>query len=208
MELQKILSKNVVSNETVTTANAENLHAFLEAKSKFSDWIRNRITKYGFIENVDYIKTARKVGNATAYDYHITLDMAKELCMVENNEKGREARRYFIECEKHLQIGQEQFDRLKETVIQQNAQIAQLTRELGEGMRIDPMEYNFIFELIGQVSRSIHENEVMEKIIRKRRTSMENFLRGLVGSTDNRGILEQSKRKSENISFQTMVEQK
>lgn len=130
MELQKILSKNVVSSETVTTANAENLHTFLEAKSKFSDWIRNRITKYGFIENIDYIKTARKVGNATAYDYHITLDMAKELCMVENNNRGREARRYFIECEKNLQIGQAQYDVLQETVLRQNAQIVQLTREL------------------------------------------------------------------------------
>ncbi|EAM0325957.1 phage antirepressor Ant, partial [Campylobacter coli] len=35
-------------------------------------------------------------------EYYITLDMAKELCMVENNEKGRQARRYFIECEKRL----------------------------------------------------------------------------------------------------------
>lgn len=130
MQLQSILSKNVVSNETVTTADAKSLHLFLEAKSHFKDWIKNRITKYGFIENQDYIKTSRKVGNATAYDYHITLDMAKELCMVENNDQGKIARRHFIECEKNLQIGQEQYDLLKETVIQQNAQIAQLTIEL------------------------------------------------------------------------------
>lgn len=130
MQLQSILSKNIVSNETITTANAKELHQFLQSKRDFATWIKNRITKYGFIENQDYIKTTRKVGNATAYDYHITLDMAKELCMVENNEKGREARRYFIDCEKNLQIGQEQYDRLAQTVLAQNAQIVQLTKEL------------------------------------------------------------------------------
>ena len=102
MELKNLISQNVVSGETVKTANAEKLHLFLEAKSKFADWIKNRIQKYGFIENQDYIKTTRKVGNATAHDYYLTIDMAKELCMVENNDKGREARRYFIECEKNL----------------------------------------------------------------------------------------------------------
>lgn len=83
-------------------ANSKKLFNFLKINSKHTDWIKNRIKQYGFIENQDYIKTIRKVGNATAYDYFITLDMAKELCMVENNEKGRQARRYFIACEKEL----------------------------------------------------------------------------------------------------------
>ena len=43
-----------------------------------------------------------KANNATMIEYHITLDMAKELSMVERNEKGKQARKYFIECEKKL----------------------------------------------------------------------------------------------------------
>lgn len=124
------INKNSLIGTEPNSVNSKELHTFLGSKQDFATWIKNRITKYGFIENQDYIKTTRKVGNATAYDYHITLDMAKELCMVENNEKGREARRYFIDCEKNLQIGQEQYDRLAETVLAQNAQIAQLTKEL------------------------------------------------------------------------------
>lgn len=124
------INKNSLIGTEPNSVNSKELHTFLGSKQDFATWIKNRITKYGFIENQDYIKTTRKVGNATAYDYHITLDMAKELCMVENNEKGRKARRYFIECEKNLQIGQEQYDRLAQTVLAQNAQIAQLTIEL------------------------------------------------------------------------------
>lgn len=95
-----------IINKTIGTelnsVNARELHSFLQSDIRFNDWISRRIKKYEFIENQDYIKITTKVGNATAYDYFITLDVAKELCMVENNEKGREARRYFIEAEKQL----------------------------------------------------------------------------------------------------------
>lgn len=74
-------------------------------KTKFSDWINSRIKKYEFIENFDFI-TIRKftnrgesnLGNRST-EYYVTIDMAKELCMVENNEIGRKIRRYFIEIE-------------------------------------------------------------------------------------------------------------
>lgn len=74
-------------------------------QSKFADWIKNRIEKYGFIENTDYV-TASKIleagnGNRGAgTDYFLSIDMAKELSMVENNDRGRQARLYFIEVEK------------------------------------------------------------------------------------------------------------
>lgn len=96
-----IENKNIGTESN--SVNARELHAVIEPKSRFNDWIKNRLSKYEFIENQDYIKIITKIGNATAYDYFITLDVAKELCMVENNEKGREARRYFIEAEKQLQ---------------------------------------------------------------------------------------------------------
>jgi len=84
-------------------ANAETLFKFLVVNSKFADWIKNRITQYGFIENQDYIVKTTYTGRRPRKEYFITLDMAKELCMVENNDKGKEARRYFIKCEKELQ---------------------------------------------------------------------------------------------------------
>ena len=84
-------------------ANAETLFKFLVVNSKFADWIKNRIAQYGFIENQDYIVKTTYTGRRPRKEYFVTLDMAKELCMVENNDKGKEARRYFIKCEKELQ---------------------------------------------------------------------------------------------------------
>lgn len=84
-------------------ANAETLFKFLVVNSKFADWIKNRITQYGFAENQDYIVRTTYTGRRPRKEYFVTLDMAKELCMVENNDKGKEARRYFIKCEQELQ---------------------------------------------------------------------------------------------------------
>lgn len=87
------------------------LHELLEVTTRYNDWIKNRITKYDFIENVDFICLTKvlvtqteqgKRGESKYIDHAITLNMAKELSMVENNAKGRQARRYFIECEKQL----------------------------------------------------------------------------------------------------------
>lgn len=101
-ELIKITEQN--GQQVVS---ARELHLFLESKQDFSTWIKNRIEKYDFIENEDYIllhnfveQTGR--GGHNKKEYALTIDMAKELAMVEGNEKGKQARRYFIECEKKL----------------------------------------------------------------------------------------------------------
>ena len=85
--------------------NARELHEKLKNNTKFADWIKRRIEHYKFEENKDYIcflnfEKANKYGNKTTKEYYITVDMAKELCMVENNETGRKIRKYFIEVEK------------------------------------------------------------------------------------------------------------
>ena len=84
--------------------NARELHAFLGVGKDFSSWIKERISKYGFVENQDYFSFTeigeREIGATVRKEYALSLDMAKELSMVENNEKGRLARKYFIECEK------------------------------------------------------------------------------------------------------------
>lgn len=83
--------------------DARMLHAFLESKQQFQDWIKNRINKYGFVENQDFVSfhkiMKRETGATRVTEYAISVEMAKELSMVENNEKGRIARQYFIRCE-------------------------------------------------------------------------------------------------------------
>ncbi|GDA01530.1 antirepressor [Escherichia coli] len=95
-----------ISNETALLVNARDLHAFLDVGKRFASWIVERIAEYGFVENQDFMiisQVREKIGRGRpAKDYHLTLDTAKELAMVERNEKGRQVRRYFIECEKRL----------------------------------------------------------------------------------------------------------
>ncbi|EME5047779.1 antA/AntB antirepressor family protein [Campylobacter jejuni] len=86
----------------INSANAREIFQFLNSLQDYSNWIKNRISHYNFIENQDYIIELVYTKGRPRKEYYITLDMAKELCMVENNEKGRQARRYFIECEKRL----------------------------------------------------------------------------------------------------------
>lgn len=89
--------------------SARELHKFLESKRDFSNWIKDRIEKYGFIENQDFEVFnnfgENPNGGRPAIEYALTIDTAKELAMVEGNEKGKQARRYFIECEKQLKVG-------------------------------------------------------------------------------------------------------
>ncbi|HEG8362920.1 TPA: antA/AntB antirepressor family protein [Campylobacter jejuni] len=86
----------------INSANAREIFQFLNSEQEYANWIKNRISHYDFIENQDYIIELVYTKGRPRKEYYVTLDMAKELCMVENNEKGRQARRYFIDCEKRL----------------------------------------------------------------------------------------------------------
>jgi len=99
------IASRTIAGHPTETVSAKRLHELLGVGRYFSNWIKGRITQYGFEEGVDYILTNAKTGirsNVREINYFVTLDMAKELCMVERNDKGRQARRYFIECEKRL----------------------------------------------------------------------------------------------------------
>ena len=100
------ISNSPINGGVTQTVNARELHAFLGSKRQFADWISERIQKYGFVENQDFVifsqNCEKPKGGRPAKEFALTLDMAKELAMVERNDKGREARRYFIECEKAL----------------------------------------------------------------------------------------------------------
>ncbi|SEL25862.1 antA/AntB antirepressor family protein [Nitrosovibrio tenuis] len=102
-ELIKVEGR-AIGGDQVQTINARDLHAFLGNGENFTTWIKDRIQQYGFIENHDFVSfsenTKKPQGGRPAVEYVVTLDMGKELAMVERNEKGKQARQYFIECEK------------------------------------------------------------------------------------------------------------
>ena len=84
-----------LNGDKITAVNARDLWKFLESKQDFSTWIKRRIEKYEFIEGQDYLlhKFVEQLPSGAKHciEYLISLDMAKELAMVENNERGRQA---------------------------------------------------------------------------------------------------------------------
>lgn len=109
------ITQNLISvNKDGQTVDARELWKFLQSKEQFVDWF-NRMLTYGYEEGVDYWRTKSASGKPEksstmrfpivstgrkTQDYTLTMDMAKELCMLQRNEMGRKARKYFIEIEK------------------------------------------------------------------------------------------------------------
>ena len=93
------ITKSTIGAEIINSVNARETYDYLGlAKGQFSRWIKTAIDKYDFIENEDYITIDTNVEGVK--DYIVSLDMAKELCLVSNTPKGKETRKYFIEVEK------------------------------------------------------------------------------------------------------------
>ncbi|HED5352736.1 TPA: antA/AntB antirepressor family protein [Campylobacter jejuni] len=97
-----LIYNNKTIGAEINSVNAREIYKIINSEQEFANWIKNRISHYNFIENQDYIIELVYTKGRPRKEYYVTLDMAKELCMIENNEKGRQARRYFIECEKRL----------------------------------------------------------------------------------------------------------
>ncbi len=97
-ELIKITEQN--GNSVVS---ARELHKFLEVTERFNNWC-SHMFEYGFTENQDYLgcKVFNTLAKQKLQDYALTLDTAKEISMLQRSEKGKQARRYFIACEKKL----------------------------------------------------------------------------------------------------------
>ena len=103
MELIKIIER-----EGRQLVSGRELHEFLEIRTKYKDWFR-RMVEYGFEEEIDFIRVAQKRATnnlknpvTTVINHAISLDMAKEISMIQRTEKGKIARQYFINCEKKL----------------------------------------------------------------------------------------------------------
>lgn len=93
----------VVNKKGMQLINSRLLHKKLGVASYHADWIRRRVDGFGFTEGEDYfiskMSKSKKMGRPTL-NYLLTLDMAKELCMLENNDIGKQVRKYFISVEK------------------------------------------------------------------------------------------------------------
>lgn len=94
----------ITDKQGAKVKSARELHTYLGVRSRFADWFKNRVHKYGFVEGRDFVTLSKNLeSGGRELDYALTLDMAKELAMVERTEKGRQARQYFIEAERTLQ---------------------------------------------------------------------------------------------------------
>lgn len=83
--------------------SGRDLHEFLEIGTRYNVWFP-RMIEYGFAENVDFIRVTQKCdtlgGEQEMADHHLRIEMAKEICMIQRNEKGKQARQYFIDLER------------------------------------------------------------------------------------------------------------
>ena len=136
--------------------NARDLHAALGVGRDFATWIKERIAEYGFAEAEDFVTVTappiRGAGNrGKRIDYHLALDMAKELAMIENNEIGRNIRRYLIALEKQarqqptppaLPAPETEIDRQKRSRI--NRRAYELSHRAYETYRDQMMTCHFI----------------------------------------------------------------
>lgn len=136
-----LIPVNVTKNDEQYVSGRD-LHMFLEISTPYTMWF-NRMCEYGFVENVDYMTDHKKVIRAdgkvmpqTQLEHNLTIEMAKQLCMLARNDKGREAREYFIQVEKEwnspekvmsraLKIANNVINEQKVIIAQQEQQIAE-----------------------------------------------------------------------------------
>ena len=146
MENNMELIKVTTTENGSQVVSARELHKFLESKQQFADWIKDRIGKYGFVENQDFEVFQNFMKNPNGgrplKEYALTLDMAKELAMVEGNERGKQARQYFIACEKKLR----EVVTKPMTALELIAAQAQAMVEMEKKMNVMDEKINFIYD--------------------------------------------------------------
>ena len=144
------------------TVSARELHEFLEIKTEFAKWM-HRMCEYGFNENVDYRVIVKNdenpLGGRPSTDYEISLDMAKEIAMIQRNEKGKQARQYFIEVEKQWNSPERVIAR---GLIESQKMIENLNHQIIEmkpkALFADAVSTSKESILIGQLAKLIKQN--------------------------------------------------
>lgn len=147
MQNLTVIEKDLVPVYTTDTGEkvvyGSELYGVLEVKSRFNDWIRNRLNDCDAAENKDFESFSKilEKGGRPQTEYIIKLDTAKEMAMLERNEKGKQVRRYFIEVEKKYKqivptISADQFQELCQLVAKLNTRLD----ELGENAPLTEAE--------------------------------------------------------------------
>lgn len=153
--------------------SARELYKFLEATERFSNWFERQL-QYGFIENVDYVgcKQFNTLANQELTDYALTINCAKEISMLQRNEKGKQARQYFIEAENKyrqlqqtggFQIPQSYSEALKLAATQAEQieqQQKQLQQQAPKVLFADSVSASHTSILIGDLAKILKQNGV------------------------------------------------
>ncbi|MFL1707036.1 antA/AntB antirepressor family protein [Campylobacter sp. MOP7] len=183
-----IIHKNKNIGAEVNSADARELHTFLQSGQDYSDWIKNRIDQYDFIEGQDYVTETVSTAGRPRKEYFITLDMAKELCMVENNNKGKEARRYFIEVERaFISSEQSRLSKLEERIAEQDA----LILEQKDAIYAERKKVSELREDIESKALIIARYEKKAPVLPPKITTLQNRIRELEGRVYDTGLMQE-----------------
>ena len=169
--------------------SARDLFVFLEVKDRFSVWIE-RMIGYGFVENQDYIgcRFYDTRANRDLEDFAISLDMAKEISMIQRSDKGKQARQYFIQCERRasqpvapvfqipttlseaLQLASDQARQLElaqpkiahyDAVVERNGLLN--ATQVSQKVRMSAVAMNRVLEELGVYSKAVKRSRVFQQ---------------------------------------------
>ena len=166
--MNELLKIDLNENQEPIISGRE-LHEVLEVKTKYKDWFP-RMVEYGFIEDVDYTPLIfeHPQNKQPTIDHALKLDMAKEIAMIQRNEKGKQVRQYFIEVEKEynspekimaraLNIANKQLETLTLVNKQQEQQIKELQPK---ALFAESVEASKTSILIGELAKILKQNGV------------------------------------------------
>lgn len=112
--------------------NSRELHQKLMISTRHNDWINRMIDKYGFIQGEDFYSNLSKTNGRPSLEHFLTIDTAKEISMVQNNEIGRAIRKYFIRVEKEARNHFNQPQSSAELILQQAQLLVQYEKRMDE----------------------------------------------------------------------------
>lgn len=142
------LHQSAINGDLQATVDARELHTFLEVGKDFSTWIKDRIDQFNFTQGIDFCLLPNSGeqktrifgrGGHNKANYALTLDMAKELAMLERSEKGRQARQYFIGMEKHAKAQVGLLVKMRDELVKTNPQWQKIQRYHDAGLTNDEM---------------------------------------------------------------------
>lgn len=164
--MKELISIRVHSGKQAVSARE--LHRFLGATERFNNWFE-RQKQYGFTETIDYVgcKEFNALANQELTDYALTIDCAKEISMLQRNDKGKQARLYFIEIEKkfrsQLALPQSYADALRQLAekVEDNEKQKQLIAEQApKALFADAVATSTQSCLIGELAKILRQNGV------------------------------------------------